>query len=248
MPQFSDDLVLGPVVCGGSPPNNTLGGPSPMTVGFGPLARSYVWDLGTPAALSATAICAAQAIAAAANAVINGTLAATNPATNAAYAVLPEPRALSMISTDAGDTTQTVLVTGTDAYGQVMSQRKTLNGTTIVNFTKAFKTVTSVAVSAVMTGNLTVGNRDAFGIPVYISDKVFLLSQKFNNTLAMDTGTVTVGDATSPATISTDDVRGLYTLSGVSDGSKRLVVLIALRGIQIGPNATRVALLGVTQV
>jgi hypothetical protein len=49
------------------------------------------------------------------------------------------------------------------------------------------------------------------------------------------------------ATTSTGDVRGTFTPTTASDGIKRLVMTIALPGIAVGPNATRVGALGVTQ-
>ena len=62
---------------------------------------------------------------------------------------------------------------------------------------------------------------------------------------------VGVADTTSPATTSTTDVRGYVKaagLSGAADGTKRLVMAIALPAIAVGPNATRVGAFGVTQV
>lgn len=207
-------------------------GSSPTPYGIGPLGRQYFYDMGTPATLSATAICAAQAIAGAANATINGTLA------TAGVATIPEAcgRCLSMISTNAGDTTQTVTLTGKDYLGNAMTERRTLNGTTIVNFTKSWKSITQVAVSAALAGNLTVGNRDVFGIPVYMSDAVYF-SAKWANTIAGDAGTFAAGDATLPATNATNDTRGTYAPSSASNGSRRLIMHVTLSDIHVGPKA-----------
>ena len=258
MPHFGDDLYLGPL--GSGAPGTGLapiGGPldannpAPMPYGVGPLGRVYAFDI-VPAAAAANNICAAQAIAGAANAVINGALAQalfTVPGTGtpATVAVIDYDRALQMASSNAGDTTQTVTITGYDRYLQPLSQVKTLNGTNAVNFTKAFKYVTQVAVSGVMAGNLTVGTRDAFGLPFYISNAGYVAHVGWNNTLARDAGTLTVGDATSPATTATTDVRGLYAPSSAADGVKRLVMLLVLTGAQCGPSATRASAAGVTQ-
>jgi hypothetical protein len=142
---------------------------------------------------------------------------------------------------------QTVTVTGYDVYLQPLSQVKTLNGTTPVNFTKAFKYVTRVAVSAVMTGNLSVGTRDVFGLPFYIANAGYILQAKWDNVLAANAGTFTAGDTTAPAT-NTTDVRGLFAQAGnAADGTRRLVLALALTGAQCGPLASRASAAGLNQ-
>ena len=45
MPQFSDDLFLGPAqTYMGTNSTSNLGDPSPMDLGVGPVGRIYVWD------------------------------------------------------------------------------------------------------------------------------------------------------------------------------------------------------------
>lgn len=244
MPQFSDDLYLGAAWAGGAgpiglnPDGTSYSEPSPIDVGVGPLGRVYVFDL-VPATASNTAIVNAQAVAAA-GAV---TLAATAPIT-----LERTGRCLRYASSNAGDTTQTITVTGTDMYGQVMTETKTLNGTTAVNGTKAFYTVTGVAASAALAGNLSVGTRDAFGLPVRVTDAAYIMSAKWDATLADNAGTFTAADTTSPATATTNDVRGTFAQTGnAANGTRRLVMAIALNALACGPNATRVGAFGVTQ-
>lgn len=234
MPQFDDDLWLGPVT---GRQTQGAAGSAPPSRGFGPLGRIYVYDV-VPVALSATGICAAQAIAGAANAVINGSTA------TAGVATLDYARAPTIVSSNAGDTTQTVTITGTDINGYTISAVKTLNGTTTVAFDKTFKTVTQVAVSAATAGNLSVGFNDKIGLPVVVSNVAYIASVKFNNALAQDAGTFVAADATSPATNSTTDARGMYTPSTTFNGTRRLVIGILLTGLQVGPNATFAALNG----
>jgi len=235
MPAFSDDLWLGNAP---GPQVDAFSGGKAFR-GVGPLGRVYVFDV-VPTILDADGVCVAQAIAGAADALINGALA------TGGVGVMDVARALQMVSTGAGDTTQTVTVYGTDYWGQAQSEVKTLNGTTPVLFLKAFKTVTRVAVSAVMAGNLSVGSRDAIGLPFRVTNVAYIVSVKWNSTLAQDGGTFVAAVTTDPNTASIGDVRGTYLPANAADGSKRLVMCIALPAIAAGPDATRVGAIGVT--
>jgi hypothetical protein len=236
MTQFSDDLWIG-VATG--PQLNSYAGPGAVFAGVGPLGRVYIFDI-VPAAKSATAVCAAQAVAAAGNATINGASATGGVAT------FDYARTVNVDSTNAGDTTQTVTVTGTDYWGQAQTETIALNGTTLVAGQKSFKTITAAAVSALLTGNLTVGNEDVFGLPYRVTDAGYLLRTGWAGAVADDAGTFAAADTTSPATATTNDVRGTYAPSSAADGSRRLVIAIGLTGLQAGPNATQTGAVGVT--
>jgi hypothetical protein len=236
MTQFSDDLWIG--VAPG-PQLNSYAGPGAVFAGVGPLGRVYIFDI-VPAAKSATAVCAAQAVAAAGNATINGASATGGVAT------FDYARTVNVDSTDAGDTTQTVTVTGTDYWGQAQTETIALNGTTLVAGQKSFKTITAAAVSALLTGNLTVGNEDVFGLPYRVTDAGYLLRTGWAGAVANDAGTFAAADTTSPATATTNDVRGTYAPSSAADGSRRLVLALGLTGLQAGPNATQTGAVGVT--
>ena len=236
MTQFSDDLWIG-VATG--PQLNSYAGPGAVFAGVGPLGRVYIFDI-VPAAKSATAVCAAQAVAAAGNATITGASATGGVAT------FDYARTVNVDSTDAGDTTQTVTVTGTDYWGQAQTETIALNGTTLVAGQKSFKTITAAAVSALLTGNLTVGNEDVFGLPYRVTDAGYLLRTGWAGAVANDAGTFAAADTTSPATATTNDVRGTYAPSSAADGSRRLVLALGLTGLQAGPNATQTGAVGVT--
>ena len=64
--------------------------------------------------------------------------------------------------------------------------------------------------------------------------------------MANDAGTFAAADTTSPATATTNDVRGTYAPSSAADGSRRLVLALGLTGLQAGPNATQTGAVGVT--
>lgn len=242
--QISDDLYLGPVDRGGA----VSDGPSPMERGVGPMGRVYVFDV-VPLTLQTSGLAVAQAVAGAGNLTLTaGTGVTTRTrADGTVEYVLDTPRTLSIDSAALGDTTQTATFYGYDQYGQAMSEAVALNGTTEVYTKKAFKSVTRIAISAATAGNINAGFTDTLGLPVRVTNAGYIVSVKWNNTLAADAGTFVAADTTSPATTTTDDVRGTYVPSSAADGSKRLVMVIAIPAIGCGPNATRVGALGVTQ-
>lgn len=228
MPHFSDDLYLGPVYRGGP----LSDGPSPMDLGLGPLGRVYIFDV-VPVAADADAIAASQTPLAAGNLTL----------TNSAGVTLDVPRAVTV--TAAGANTATFIVYGYDQYGQQMSAAVAAPSTSTVATTKAFKRVTRVAASGLAGSAITVGFNDALGLPVRVLDAGYIISQKWDG--VADVGTFVPASVVNPATIASLDVRGLYTPSSAADGVKRLVMAIALSAIQVGPNATRLGALGITQ-
>lgn len=235
MPQYTDDLWLGAAT---GPQSQGWAGPGQVFTGVGPLGRVYIYDA-VPATLSATAVCAAQAIGAAGYASINGASASGGVAT------LDYARIVSIKSSSASDTTQTVTITGTDYWGQAQTQALTITGTTAVNSTKTFKTVTAVYVSALMVGNLSVGSGDVFGLPYKVTDAGYLLRTGWAGAVADNAGTFVAADtATSSST--TGDVRGTFAPTTAANGSRRLVIAIGLTASQAGPNATQTGAIGVT--
>ena len=197
------------------------------------MSPMFVYDV-VPVALSATAVAAAQAVAGAGNLTINGASATGGVAT------FDVPRTITIVSTNAGDTTQTATVTGTDVYGLAMSELIAFNGTTAVTGQKAFKTVTRVAISAALTGNGSVGSTDVFGFPFRANTRNYVLTAW--NGAFVTTGTFAAADATV-ATTTTNDVRGTYAVPDAADGSKRLTLWMF-----IFDDDTQTGLYGVTQV
>jgi hypothetical protein len=153
-------------------------------------------------------------------------------------------RTVSVDTSDVGNTTQTVTITGTDYWGQAQTEAIACDGTTQVNGVKAFKTVTAVYVSAAITGTIFVGNNDAFGLPYRVTDAGYLLRTGWAGAVADNAGTFVAAD-TATATATTGDVRGLYAPTTAADGARRLVIAIGLTGIQAGPNATQTGAIGV---
>lgn len=235
MPQYSDDLWLGAAT---GPQSQGWAGPGAVFAGVGPLGRVYIYDA-VPATLSATAVCAAQAVAAAGSATINGASASGGVAT------FDYARNVTFVSSNAGDTTQTVTVTGTDYWGQAQTQTVTLTGTTTVASTKTFKTITAVAVSAALTGNLSVGNGDVFGLPYKVTDAGYLLRTGWAGAVADNAGTFVAAVTTTPSA-TTGDVRGTFAPTTAANGTRRLVIAIGLTAAAAGPNATQTGAIGAT--
>lgn len=243
----SDDLRIGPV----SIPNDdaTLNGnPAPMELGVGPLGRVYVWDI-VPLTLQVAGLAASQNPGSGASFTLaagTGVTSRVRPDGTTEY-VLDVPRCVTVKATGANTATYTI--TGYDQYGQRMSQTIAAPNTSTVATTKAFKTVISVtnANATAGTNGLEVGFNDKFGLPLRVTDVAYVVNVKWNATLAADAGTFVAADTTSPATASTTDVRGCFTPSSAANGTKRLVMLIALPALACGPNATRVGAVGVTQ-
>ena len=143
----------------------------------------------------------------------------------------------------------TATISGWDYYGQAMTNTITSSSavSTAVSGLKAFYQISSISVSGATGTAITVGTTDKLGLPLRVYDAGYIVRTGWNNTLANDAGTFTAADMTTTATSSTGDVRGTYIPSSATNGIKRLVVVIGLPGVAVGPNATRTGALGVTQ-
>lgn len=249
MPQFSDDLFLGAAqTYMGTNSNSNLGDPSPMDLGVGPVGRVYVWDTVPAAKATNNLVTSVTPTGAGALTVVAGTgiTAVTLYTGSTAYQV-DVPRAVSVTqASGAGSTARNFTVTGTDYYGQAMSEVITSVAGSTVNGKKAFFQITGITVSGGTVTAVTVGTADIFGAPVRFNNKGYLSRVGWDNALAEDAATVVVADGAT-ATTTTGDVRGTVAPSSAADGAKRLVVSILLTAIQCGPNATRAGALGVNQ-
>lgn len=223
--------------------------PSPMSLGVGPLGRVYVWDT-VPQAKGNANLVAAAITTASTLTLVAGTstkLITTNAGTSGIQ--LDLPRAVSVTTGAGSPTTVNITVSGFDYYGQAMSEVIATGAvaSTTTNGAKAFYIITSVTASGGSVVTVSVGTADIFGCPVRFIDKSYVLRYGWNNATTDDTsGTLTVA-ATQTATTTTGDVRGTFAPSTAADGIKRAVITLALPAIAVGPNATRVGALGVTQ-
>jgi len=224
--------------------NIGLDDPSPMDLGVGPLGRVYIWDI-MPQAAVTNNIAASQTAAAAGAVTLTAGTSARSIVTASGVTViqLDCPRAVKV---NCSTTARAFTVTGYDYYGQLMTETITVAvAGTAVTGKKAFFSVSGATIAGSATAVL-IGTSDKLGIPVRVFNAGYITSVKSNDTLAQDAGTFVAADQNT-ATATTGDVRGTYTPATASDGTVRTVMTIALPGIAVGPTATRVGALGVTQ-
>ena len=218
--------------------------PAPMDLGVGPLGRIYVWDVIPQAAVTNNVAASQTAAGAGAVTLTAGTSAKSVVRSDGTTVIqLDVPRALKV---NCATTARAFTVSGYDYYGQAMSEVITVAvAGTAVTGKKAFYQVTGATIAGSATA-VVIGTSDVLGIPVRVTNVAYVASVKSNSTLAQDAGTFVAAD-TATATTATGDVRGTYVPATASDGLVRTVMGILLPAIAVGPNATRVGALGVTQ-
>lgn len=171
-------------------------------------------NLGAPLAASAAGLAAAQTPAAAGDLV----LAADS---------LDVPRNITETGV-AATVAHTLTVTGVDEYDEAVVETITgAVGATTVSGKKAFKSITSIAVSGATTGAITVGWGDVLGLPVFLQEEAMVLKE-IEDDAAAAAGTLLAGVVTEPSA-TTGDVRGTYDPSSACNGAKvfRLVATLA---------------------
>jgi hypothetical protein len=221
--------------------------PAPMDLGVGPVGRVYIWDV-IPQAKVANNLATAQSPTATFTLTAGTSVKAVTLNNGTVGYQLDLPRALILTIGTGTIANQTITISGYDYYGQAMSEAIATGTTQSTTKTgkKAFFVVTSITTTGAVGGTVAVGTTDILGLPVRVFNVAYITSVKSNNTLAQDAGTFVAAD-TATATTTTGDVRGTYVPATASDGTVRTVMTIALPAIAVGPNATRVGALGVTQ-
>jgi hypothetical protein len=247
MAQFQDGLFLGAenvsmAVIGAT-------GDPTIQPGAGPMGRIFFYNV-VPLIKQAANVAALQhTTAATALTLAAGTGATSTTAADGSGRTviqLDVPRCLSF-TTSADMSLVTLTIVGFDKYGQQMTATKVLPASaTTVNTTKAFFQVLSITADVTDgVNNVSVGMSDILGLPVAVADAGYIMP-KWDNTLAQNAGTFVAAVGTTPSAV-TGDVRGTYTPSSATDGTKRLVCWIHLTDAQCGRNSTRADLLGKTQ-
>lgn len=252
-PQFSDDIYLGPAAAPNmewaqAQGNTSQLNPAPMGVGVGPVGRLYVFDV-VPTTISGNCLVASGNFSSGSNltlrALANSPISSTTNAQGSTIYKTDTPRNITFNSPQ-DISAATFSITGTDLYGQTVTENVTGGNATLAEGNKAFASVSRIAVSGANVTNTTVGVGDKLGLPVAVPDAGYVVHVGWANTLARDAGTLATANA-STANATTGDVRGTYKPSSASNSSRRLVMAIALRGLAVGPNATRAGAFGVDQ-
>lgn len=138
-------------------------------------------------------------------------------------AAIPTARNISAVSSAAGDTTQTLTITGRDTVGNPLVEDLALNGTVEVVTASAFSEVSAVSIDIVMVGNLSLGTSVTlanieFGLDARLLNAYDVL-HALDGAGAAEGGTFTVADVTDPPTASTGDARGTYNPGSAPDGT-----------------------------
>lgn len=181
---------------------------------------SYIIELGAPDALVTNGVMAAQNRTNSGAMIVNGTLASGGTVT------IDKPR--NIIIKSGGADTAVLTFTGTDEYGNTMSEAITLNGTTAVNGKKAFKKVTAISASAAVANTAFAGTGDVLGLPVFLPSNGHVLKELENGTAAT-AGTFVAGIRTAGgSTTTTGDTRGTYDPNTACDGTTAFQLLVSL--------------------
>lgn len=139
---------------------------------------------------------------------------------------LDTPRNVT-ITAAANESTKSLLVTGTDVYGEPLSESITGPNATTVGGKKAFKTITSLVATGDF-GTITVGFGDVLGLPFRVANRNEVLVM-FNG--AVDNATVVLADDAA-VTTTTGDIRGTIDPAGTLNGTSILSVIF------LNPNRT----------
>lgn len=132
-------------------------------------------------------------------------------------------RAVRIVSV-GNDSTATFVVRGYDIYWYPMVETITGANAGTATGKKAFKYIASITPAGTLSGSaVTVGTTDIIGLPLR-ADYFGEFEANVNATWITASTGYTAADATSPATATTGDVRGTYTLQTASDGTKRTMV------------------------
>lgn len=99
---------------------------------------------------------------------------------------------LEVLSSNAGDTTQTVTVTGRNSEGSIVSENFSLNGTTVVNGATTFERILKIVVSASHSGTITVRKATGDTTVASIPTGVLTIRRPFYNVSAEASGGSTV--------------------------------------------------------
>lgn len=163
--------------------------------------------------------------------------------------IMDVPRNITSITSHGSSVVaMTILVTGTDTYGEAMSELLTVAATgtsQAADGAKAFKTVTSIAVTAAAdaeANTLNMGFGDVLGLPYKLEGEYDVIAQYADTTEEKLASVWVAAVTTDPATTTTGDVRGTVNPDTTLDGSVNFYVWM-----KVADPSTKVGLGGLLQ-
>lgn len=130
---------------------------------------------------------------------------------------------VEMVSSAAGDTTQTVTLTGLNSVNSEVSEVKTLNGTTAVDFTTNWKVIWKAVKSATTSGTITV-RKDVAAGDLMIFDKrtaavafEVMTIRRVHYKMNSETGTEINMEKIFPKNLHATDTLSSVTIAQLSD-------------------------------
>ena len=166
----------------------------------------------------------ADGVCVAATATSATALSATGALVSGGVATFDIARGIRLTST-SNQSARTFTIAGTDHYGEALVENIAGPNNTTVDGVKAFKTVTSVTPDAAMTGNVTVGTNDVWGLPFRMAD----VGKFFGMCLDGDAVTTTLAAgmaATGVSTATTADVRGTVIPGTAANGTRVFTAML----------------------
>lgn len=117
-------------------------------------------------------------------------------------------------------------ITGLDYHNRVIVQTLSGPNANTVTTLKTFQAVYSVTADAAVPSNVSVGTSDTFGLPMRCGQRGFL-SVRWDTGATEDAGTFVAASNVVPPTPSTGDIRGTYTPSSASNGTRTLILYVS---------------------
>lgn len=164
-------------------------------------------------------------------------------------------RCLSIAASTGVNSGVTFVINGFDAYGFPMTQSlagPATSGTNAVT-TKAFKFISSITHNSTVTGAITIGTTDTYGLPLRADSFGYLTVFNGANTASQMSvnGTGFVAAVTTSASATTGDVRGTYAMQGTAPtGTSRITIIQNISAANVGLVSSAgypIGLIGVAQ-
>lgn len=145
-------------------------------------------------------------------------------------------RCLSIAASTGVNSGLTFTINGFDVYGFPMTQTiagPATSGTNAVT-TKAFKYIASITHTSTVTGAITIGTLDTFGLPLRADSFGYLTIFNQAGTAQVASQAGFTAAVTATATATTGDTRGTYALQTAASGTSRLSIMQGVSVANIG--------------